>query len=229
MEPAKIKMSATDRFNKSYLSTAIFVSRAYAAIEQLNTDDRFMRKAKGSKKLIEEIIPIAAFLKHFEVPGRQVRCKHFPGNQNYDAKIKIQGSEVHSGFIEKEYFVEVTSAVSTYAHLEREALSRHGSVFGGGKIRREKGSRQIISEAVAEDHDAPVTKASEWVIERLKHKGSKETYPRPCILFVQVEPERPLNIHEWVTVVQNIQGNVNREAFTATYLVDAWRNFVVQV
>ena len=124
-------MSATEKFSKSYLSTATFVNRAYTTVEQLSTNQVLMRKEKGVKKLVEEIIPIAAFLKHFEIPGRRVRCKHFPGNQNYDAKIQVQGDDVRLGFIEKEYFLEVTSAVSSYDFLEREALSHNGSVFGG--------------------------------------------------------------------------------------------------
>jgi hypothetical protein len=188
-----------------------------------------MRKGKGVKKLVEEIIPIAAFLKHFESPGRRVRCKHFPGNQNYDAKIQVRGDDVRLGFIEKEYFLEVTSAVSSYDFFEREALSHNGSVFGGGTIRREKGSRRIISDAVAEDHDAPMIKASEWVIACLTDKAKKKPYPQPCILLVQVEPERPLNCREWVTIMENIQSSINRKAFTATYLVNAWRNVVLQV
>jgi hypothetical protein len=227
--PAEIIMSATEQFSKSYLSTATFVSRAYATLEKLKNNEFPLRKGKDSKKLVEEIMPIAAFLKHFETPGRQVKCKYFPGNQNYDAKIRVQGSDVRLGFIEREYFLEVTSAVSSYDYLEREALSRNGSVFGGGKIRREKGSKQIISEAVAEDFDAPVIKASEWVIARLKDKANKEKYPEPCILLVQVEPERPLSIGEWLTLVENIQGSVNHESFKATFLVNAWRNVVLQV
>jgi len=222
-------MSATDKFSKSYLSTSTFVSRAYATVEQLNNNEYHLRKGKGTKKLVEEIMPIAAFLKHFELPGRKVKCKYFPGNQNYDAKIRVEGEDVRLGFIESEYFLEVTSAVSSYDYLEREALSHSGSVFSGGKIRREKSSRKIISEAVAEDYDAPVSKASEWVIARLKGKANKEMYPQPCILLVQVDPERPLRLREWLTIMENIQSSVNRDAFTATYLVNTWRNVVLQV
>jgi len=222
-------MSVTDKFSKSYLSTATFVSRAYATVDQLNTKQILMRKGNGVKKLVEEIMPIAAFLKHFEIPGIRVRCKHFPGNQNYDAIIHVQGNDVPLGLIEPEYYLEVTSAVSSYDFLEREALSNNGSVFGGGKIRREKGSRRIISDATAEDHDAPVNKTSDWVITCLKNKANKQAYPHPCILLVQVEPERPLNTREWLTIVERIQPSVNRQAFTATYLVNAWRNVILQV
>lgn len=93
---------------------------------------------------------------------------------------------------------------------------------------RRKGTDEIVSKAVAEDGDAVVSKASDWVKERLKAKANK-TYPEPCILLVQVEPERPLNIHEWSAVAGNVRGSVNREVFTATYLVNAWRNVVLPI
>lgn len=225
-------MSATEKFSKSYLSTATFVSRAYSALEHFSDNEVLLRKGSGCKELIEEIIPIAAFLKHFESPGRRVKCRYFPGNQNYDAKIRIRGGGLRLGFVEESYFLEVTSAVSSYDFLEREALSRYGSVFGGGDIRRigsrGKGDDQIVSKAVAEDGDAVVVRASDWVRERLSAKANKK-YPEPCILLVQVEPERPLSVHEWSIVAENTQGSVNREVFAATFLVNAWRNFVLQI
>jgi len=172
-------MSASNEFSKSYLSTSVFVSRAYASLERLSGDEVLLRQKDG-KKLVEEIIPIAAFLKYFEIPGRRVNCKYFPGNQNYDARIKIRGNEVRRNFLKESYFLEVTSAVSAYNYLERESLSIHGAVFGGGKIHSEglkhQGNRRIISEAVAEDGDAVVIKASDWIRECLKAKAGKAKY-----------------------------------------------------
>ena len=225
-------MVAIEKFSKSYLSTATFASRAYSTLKQLSNKDFLLRKGNGYKELLEEILPIAAFLKHFEIPGRQVKCRYFPGNQNYDAKIKIQGEEVRPAFTEESYFLEVTSAVPSYDFLEREALARYGSVFGGGNIRRagskRKGNDRIISEAVAEDGDAVIVKASYWIKERLDAKANK-VYPEPCVLLVQIEPERPLSIREWSIVAENISGSVNREVFAKTFLVNAWRSFVFEV
>ena len=223
-------MSATEKFSKSYLSTSTFVSRAYSTLEQFTANEFRLRKGKGCKELVEEIIPIAAFLKHFERPGRKVTCKYYPGNQNYDAKIRVQGDELRYDYIKRSYYLEVTSAVSSYDFLEREALARYGSIFGGGDIRRVRdrrnGTDEIVSKAVAEDGDAVVIKASEWVKGRLKAKANK-TYPDPCILLVQVEPERPLYLHEWLTVVENVRGSVDRKVFAATFLVNAWGNVVL--
>jgi hypothetical protein len=226
-------MQITETFSKSYLSTLTFASRAYANLERVSHNEVLLRKGKDCKKLVEEILPIAAFLKYFEIPGRQVKCRYFSGNQNYDAIIKVKGNEVRAGFLEDSYFLEVTSAVPSYAHFEREALSLYGSVFGGGSIRpigsKHKGNYQIVSKAVAEDGDAVVIKASDWIRKCLKDKAHKEKYPEPCILLIQVEPERPLRMNEWTTVVRNVQGSVNREAFVATFVVNAWENVVLKI
>ena len=187
---AKVTMSVTEKFSKSYLSTATFVSRAYSALERLSDDEFRLRKGKGCKELVEEVIPIAAFLKHFEIPGRQVRCKYILGNQNYDAVIRIQGKDVSLGFLRESYFLEVTTAVSPYDFLEREALSRYGSVFGGGNIRlvgpKRKGDDRIVSTALAEHGDAVVVKASDSARVRLSTNAHNK-YPDPCILLVTVE------------------------------------------
>lgn len=132
--------------------------------------------------------------------------------------------------LEKHYFIEVTSAISPNDYLKREALSRYGSVFGGDNIYRvrENGDDQIISKAVAEDGDAEILKASDWINKQLKAKA-KKTYPSPCLLLIQVEGERPLHLREWAKVAENAQGEVNRKTFVATYLISAWRNVVIPI
>ncbi|MBK7394187.1 MAG: hypothetical protein IPI64_12965 [Chloracidobacterium sp.] len=224
-------VSVTEKFSKSYLSTSVFVSRAYKAVEQISKTDFFMRP-RGCKEVIEEIIPIAAFLKHFEIPGRSVKCKYYGGNHNYDAKIRIDGSFVEQGYFEANYFLEVTTAISKNEHLAREELALTGFTFGDGDIRSEgskqKGTYKVLSHAAAENHDAPVTKASKLITECLVKKAKKQ-YPNPCILLVQVEPERPPTIHEWSTIVKSIRDSVDREAFALTFIVNAWRNTVIQI
>jgi hypothetical protein len=223
-------MNILDRFSKSYLSVGIFTRRAYAAYWDFDDDEIRLRRGDGCKKLLEEILPIAAFLKHIEVPGRYVKCRWFPGNQNYDARLKISGIEVQKGMLKESYFIEVTSAVSKNDYLKREALSRYGCVFGGDDIHR-VGSRrkgEIISRAVAENREAAIIKSSNWVIVQLRAKARKQ-YPIPCILLVQVKPERRLSISEWSMIADRVQGEVDRSAFEHTFLVNAWDNIVIRI
>ena len=114
----------------NFITVSVFVQRAYRELDSIDKNDYLLRKGDGTKKLIDEILPLTAFLKFFERPGRMVRCRYFPDSQNYDAIIKISGYEVKQGFIEDKYFVEVTLAEEEYVeHLRRESLARYGFVF----------------------------------------------------------------------------------------------------
>ena len=224
-------MLVTEKFSKSHLSAAVFVSRAYKALDQINQRDFFLRP-KECKDVIEEIIPIAAFLKHFEIPGRSVKCKYFGKNHCYEAEILVSGYFVDMEYSEGKYYLEVTTAVPESAHLARMELALTGFTFGDGNIgfvgSKQKGTSKIVSHPAAEDHDALVNKTSELIKERLSDKANGN-YPKPCILVINSELERPLTLHEWLTVVNNISESVNREKFALTFIMDAFRNTVIPV
>ncbi|MFZ5886015.1 MAG: hypothetical protein ACOYYF_00970, partial [Chloroflexota bacterium] len=176
----------------NFITVSVFVQRAYRELDSIDKNDYLLRKGDGTKKLIDEILPLTAFLKFFERPGRMVRCRYFPDSQNYDAIIKISGYEVKQGFIEDKYFVEVTLAEEEYVeHLRRESLARYGFVFGGNNIRRIKNKKSstdtIESKPVGHDVDFPVKNTIELVKKALERKSQK-IYPNPCILVVEVKP-----------------------------------------
>jgi len=225
-------MSRLDKFS-NYLSVSVFVQRAYRELDNIDKNDYFLRKGDGTKKFIDEILPLTAFLKYFERPGRRVKCRYFQDSQNYDAKIKISGDEVDKGFIAGSYFVEVTLAEEEYIeHLRRESLARYGFVFGGNNIRRIKNTRKgadlIESKPVGRDSDFPVKNAIELVKKALEKKNQK-VYPTLCILVVQVEPERTLSLSEWLILTKEIKSEVNRYKFQATYIVNWSTNIVFEV
>lgn len=227
-------MSRLDRF-RNYLTVSTFVQRAYKELEALNNEQYYLRKGEDIRKLIQEILPLATFLKYFERPGRQVKCRHFSGSQNYDAKLKLEGDEIEKGFLEAEFFVEVTRAeCEEYEHLRREALHLYGSVFFGKDIRKvgskNKGNYKIESQAVAEDMDYEVKEAVTLITKALEKKyNKKRPYPSPCLLLIQVETGRPLALNEWCRLAKEIQGIVNREKFRATYVIDWWTNAVLAI
>ncbi|MGA7193902.1 MAG: hypothetical protein WBW94_09740 [Anaerolineales bacterium] len=225
-------MSRLDKFS-SYLSVSVFVQRAYRELDSIDRNDYFLRQGDGTKKFIDEILPLTAFLKHFERPGRRIKCRYFQDNQNYDAIIKISGDEVKQGFISDSFFVEVTLAEEEYTeHLRRESLARYGFVFGGDNIRRVKnhknGTDFIESKPAGRDIDFPVVNAVELVKKALEKKNQK-TYPAPCILVVEVKPERTLSLSEWLTLTKEIQNSVNRDKFQATFIVNWLTSNVFEV
>jgi hypothetical protein len=218
-----------NEFRRSFLSVPVFVRRAYAALEGLDENEYRSRSSDGVKELVEEVMPLAALLKHLEVPGRRLRCRLVSGERDHDAQVRMSGPEVDRGFWESHYFVEVTSAVFPQDYLRREALARYGTVFLGPNIRRvgskKKGSDRIVSQAEAEDGDAPLRSAITWVMERLTAKSAK-TYPRPCLLVVNVDPDRPLSFGEWAELSRSVCGHVDRERFKMSFVVDWHTNTV---
>lgn len=220
-------------FRRSFLTVPVFVRRAYAALEALDGDAYRWRSTKeGIKELVEEVIPLAALLKHLEIPNRHLRCRFIGGDRGHDAEIKISGPEVNHDFWAPHYFVELTTALSPYDYLHREALIRYGSVFGGTDISRigskKRGDDQIVSRAQAQDGEAPMHNATAWVKERLAAKAEK-TYPSPCILVVNVEPDRPLNLGEWAELAREVYSSVDRDRFKMTFVVNWFTNTVFQI
>lgn len=225
-------MSILNKFS-NYLSVSIFVQRAYREFDNLSKDEYFLRKGEGTKKLIEEILPLTAFLKWFERPGRRVKCRYYAGNQNFDAKIKLSGPEVELGFIPDHFFIEVTSPEEERLEsLRRESLARYGIVFSGRNIKRirerKKGIDCIVSEPMVVDSDYPVKNSIE-LIRNVLAKKSQKKYPVPCILLVQVTPDRSLSIPEWLQIICAIRGDFNQEKFHSLYLVNWGTNDVFKV
>jgi hypothetical protein len=143
--------------------------------------------------------------------------------------LRLSGSPVDRGFFEPNYNVEVTTAISPLDHLRREALTRYGSVFGGPEIKRvrsrKRGVDEIVSQAAAQDGDFPLHEAITLVTSRLKAKAKKE-YPQPCILLVNVEPDRPLSLGEWATLARTVGANTAQSQFKRTYIVEWYSNTV---
>jgi hypothetical protein len=67
------------QFRASYLTVPAFVKRAYAAIAALEGDE-YRARGAGVKELVEEVMPLAALLKHLENPELHVRCKYVVGD-----------------------------------------------------------------------------------------------------------------------------------------------------
>lgn len=189
----------------------------------------YRARGPGVKELVEEVMPLTALLKNFESPELTVRCKYVGGEANQDARLRLSGTPVDQGFFEQDYYLEVTSAVSPVDYLRREALTRYGSVFGGPEIKRvrskKRGVNEIVSHAVAEDMDSPLLEAITWVKERLRAKAEKE-YPQPCILVVNVEPDRPLSLGEWAELDKSISADAVQAQFKLTFIVEWYRNIV---
>jgi hypothetical protein len=211
-----------DQFRRGFMSVPTFVRRANTAVEGASAE-HFRSRSGELKGLIEEVLPLATFLKHLEIPSRRVTARLSSDDADHDAQIKVAGPEVDRGFLRAHYFVEITTAASPVEYLRREALNRNGFAFGGSDIRREgsrfRGDDRIISKAVAVDGEAAARDATTWGKDRIEAKSRKH-YPTPCILLINVEPEKRLTLGEWYALTSSSTSIVQPGVFSSIYVID---------
>src|ERR1044072_1001726 len=206
-----------------------FARAAFEFADSLTADEGPLCQVRVVKRFLEEILPIATFAKAWEKPERHLTVEYFGGNHPYDATVSLHGAAIAAGFFEPLYYIEVTSAVFENEHLEREALARYGSVFGDPNIHRvgskRRGDDRIVSQATAQDGDAPVATLTDWVIRAITEKAD-HTYPDPSLLLLRAEPSRPLALSEWCSVVASCHQAARASQFKSVVLVD-WFNAAV--
>ena len=226
------QINVLDDFRRSFLSTTAFVQRAYRAVERLDGDAFRMRSGDGTKALVEEVMPVAALMKHLETPSRRVRCRLAPENASHDAQLRMSGTEVEHGYFKSAYHLEVTCATAPTDFLTREALTRNGYVYGGGDIRREgsrkKGNDRVVSKATAVSGTAAVGNLVSWIADRIAAKSAKP-YPQPCILVIGVSPERNFTARDWADLVDSIPADSDHLTFEFRYIVDWGTNNVFAI
>jgi len=213
-------------FRREFLSASEFSDRAFDEVEELASDQYWMRSTdRAVKKLIEEVLPLAMVARYLDIPGRRVSCKYLGESEDdCDGQILVNGDWVTSGFMEARYYIEITGAQFKNEHLIREALARYGSVFYDPKIHREgskfRGDDKIISNAVVCDGDQEVLDTLSWINGAVQSKV-KNRYLQPCILIISLSPGRPLSLGEWTRIVNEFPRAVTRERFNKVFLVDA--------
>jgi hypothetical protein len=205
---------------------------AFAAMDNLHTQEFELRRDPEVKRLVEEILPIAMFAKSLEGPERHIVVTYFGDSQTFDGEIIVSGATVESGFLESKYYLEITSAVAPYEYLQREALARYGSVFGGPNIRRSgssgRGDAGVSSKPVVRDVGDDLEDAKRWVRQAISSKCGR-AYPQPCLLLVRVEPESNLSLTDWASLISSVRDVCLASDFKSVYVVHTSTGAVHQV
>ena len=212
---------------KAGLSAFGFAERAYGLLDAIHDDEYHTRSDPEVKALVEEIIPIATFAKCFEAPERHATIVYTGDTERYDAVMTVTGKTVELGHILPTYYIEVTSAVAPYEYLQREALSRHGSVSGGPNIRRigkrADGTADVESKPLARHAPDARWDAINWINTAIKKKSAKD-YPDPCVLIVRVQTDFIPSLDDWDLLVKESRKSARASDFAASVLVDTSRS-----
>jgi hypothetical protein len=208
-----------NRFRGSFLKASTFSARALDYVEDLDDAQVHCRsQSRDVKYLLEEVLPLAYFVRFFDLPERRVRCKYLGGTErDVDAELLLTGRQVELQFAPPRLWVEVTSAQFPKEHLRREALGLYGAVFIDPNIKRE--GPTIVSRPTVVDGETPVHNATKWLSDAVSKKLSQQ-YPDPCALLVRMVVERHLTIGEWSGVAEAIAPLRSQSSFHAIYVVE---------
>jgi len=196
---------------------------AFSLLDDLHKEPPVISRSADTKRLVEEIVPIATLAKFLEGPECHLSLTYVADHENFDALVDVAGALVDTGHCEPRYYLEVTSAVAPHEYLQREALARNGLYFGGPDIRRlgsrRRGTAQVESKLSVRHSAADATAACEWVKTAIAAKASGD-YPSPCLLLIRVEPESHLTTYEWLGIVESSHLSAASSDFSAVYLVN---------
>lgn len=194
-----MNISSTEYEQKRHIfDLCKWINRKLAEMETLPDSETIYleRKGKNVKKLIEEAMPLACLGLYFFKPADDVYLRCLTGNQRYDAELSV------TGFHNFEIKVEVTTVETDESTMRRQALSRHGSVFMMGKIRRE--GRNIISEAEMVDLHLENKRWTDLAFERCKKK-IKRGYDKDTAILVSFSNFRHISLRYRTELVERTE------------------------
>lgn len=209
------------------LPAEAFIKNAFSAFENLQQSDNGktilrLRKGDFAKKLIEEILPIAIFLKYFKKLGVNLHCQYFPGDQSgYDAKMYCEGTLVENHFLKSEYSLEVSLACHPKDYLMRECLEKGVPCFGGDGIERLRNGT-IESVPIVTDPDEIIQKLANWIESRLTSKENKG-YPDAAstFLIIPIFPDILLWPNEWTEILQKLKLTADNSSFCDLFICNS--------
>ena len=201
-----------------------FASRAYIAFDDArNAPEGIailrMRKTKRAKRLVEEILPIAAYVQAKYGPALRLSVTWHGGDQNYDALVKCCGVLVDRGEVRKRYYLEVTSSAHANDYLVRENINTTGGSFGPRLTVRDKKTGKIKSEPSGYsggELEAELVAQVDGIV----GKKRKKRYPSPTALLVQCSIPSVILDDEWEHVVSELSSDRDYSPFKEVYIYE---------
>lgn len=201
-----------------------FCARAYGIFDQIFAGHRGVEElrlltSKRSKRMVEEILPLAMYVQSRYGPGLRLKVKWIGGNQSYDAYVHSSGGEVEHMALPRRQHIEVTTAVHANDYLVREHLNREGFVFGARGTSRDPKTRTTISAPSVYKNREPQAELVDLISKRIEEKAGKK-YPRPTSLIVRCVVGMPILDDEWEYVVRELRNREGKHPFREVILVE---------
>ncbi len=201
-----------------------FCSRAYSAFDDVRDStggiaELRMRKTPRAKRLVEEILPLAAYIQAKYEPALRLNVTWHGGNQNHDALIKCDGVRVDRGEARKRYYLEITTSAHENDYLVRESMNTTGGSFGPRFTNRDKKTGKIRSEpSVYSRGELEAELVAQ--VDKIVGKKRKKAYPSPTSLLVQCSIPSIIEHDEWKRVVSELQSGRDYSPFKEVYIYE---------
>jgi hypothetical protein len=201
-----------------------FCAIAYDVLDAIQAEPdgreelRLLTTARA-KKLLEEVLPIAAFVQNRYGPGFRIAVRWRGGNQRCDAVLRCTGSTVERLALPSKQHLEVTTAVHPKEYLAREHLHREGVVFAPGGVSRDQRSKTTVSKPVVRSGGDIENELEDLIGSRI-HAKAAVRYPAQTSLLVRCVVTTPVLDDEWDRVVRVLRESQCPRAFREVILVE---------
>lgn len=199
-------------------SAYLFAQEVDRLIEELSSDD-YLRHENRGKKLLEEILPISRLALHLKQPGLEIEVEAFENDGEADGHIYI------TGFREDDFNTQVICDFRYAESLRRELFVSKGYAPGTGEIRRDKKSKEIVTNVATFDTDEYITRISQSLIKLFKKKHVK-SYNENTVLIISFDDAVIYGHYNWCRLFDVIKRECNLSAskFKAIYLFNKATN-----
>lgn len=178
----------TDEYeqNRHVFEMHRWINSVFARMDKEPDFDKIYFERTGNvKKLIEEAVPLTYLGLHFVRIAEDVFLQFYTDNRSYDGQLEVTG---HNNFGFK---VEVTTTENYESTLRRQALSRNGTVWMHGLIKRDESDRRrIISEPRMVDLSKVEERCTELAFERFLAKANSGRYDVNTAILVAITMDR---------------------------------------
>ena len=204
------------------LSAYAFALETDRLIEGLTREEFHLRKGNG-KVLQEEWYPIARLGLHLKHPGLNVQVEAFGDKGAADGHI------VESGYLEREFDVQVTYVHDYEESLRREMMLQVGFAPGAGPIVRNRKKGTIDATLTVVDSDYYVRRAAKEIVQRFEAKKIMP-YRTKTILLIAFEELSFSGRGDWANLFHLIdqQAALGSSNFKCVYILNCASNEIAR-
>ena len=171
------EMQELSEISNRLMDGLIFCRKIYKILENIKQSKDGIDKVRLQKgimnKFIKEVLPIARYVQMRYSPGRKIKVKWINGYEAYDAYLLSSGFLINMGEVSRKQFIQVTTAVHQNDYLCRQYFIEKGHSWGPKITKRDKLTKEIISEPYCYTDDEHADDFAAIIIERIRIKIKK--------------------------------------------------------